>query len=147
MQKTTALLTAEAEYYSALTAATEIIYLHQLLTDLGFPQHKYTQIYEDNTACIEWGNIIIGCQERAKHINIKKHFAHEAIQNSHMHLIQVPTTDQLADILTKGLIHCQLQACMSGILETNLKGPWSSRGEDCRKGHSSRVTSALKRGV
>ena len=140
MQKTTALSTAEAEYYSASTAAIEINYLRQLLADLGFPQHKYTPIYE-------WGNNVIGGRERAKHIDIKKHFAHEAIQNGHMHLIRVPATEQLADILTKGLIHCQFQACMSGILETNLKGPWSSRGEDCRKGHSSQVMSALKRGV
>ena len=147
MQKTTALSTAEAEYYSASTAATETIYLRQLLTNLGFPQRKSTPIYEDNTACIEWGNNVIGGRERAKHIDIKKHFAHEAIQNGHMRLIRVSTKDQLADILTKGLCHPQFQACMSGILETNFKGPWSSRGGDCRKGHSSRVTSALKRGV
>ncbi len=34
----------------------------------------------------------------AKHIDIRKHFAHEVIQNGHMKLISVATSQQLADI-------------------------------------------------
>ena len=88
MQKTTALSKAEAEYYSASTAATEILYLRNLLESMGFTQHAPTPVYEDNTACIEWGNNVIGGRERAKHIDIRKHFAHEVIQNGHMRLIR-----------------------------------------------------------
>ena len=80
MQKTTALSTAEAEYYSALMAGCEVLYLRALLHSLGFAQKKPTQVYEDNTACIEWRNNIVGGRERAKHIYIRKHFAHEVIQ-------------------------------------------------------------------
>ena len=116
MQKTTALSTAEAEYYSASTAATEVLYLRNLLESMGFTQHAPTPVYEDNTACIEWGNNVIGGRERAKHIDIRKHFAHEVIQNGHMRLIQVPTASQLADILTKSLHFPQWQACVAGIL-------------------------------
>ncbi len=45
MQKTTALSTAEAEYYSAsrATAATEVLYLRFLLDGLGFAQDRPTQ--------------------------------------------------------------------------------------------------------
>ena len=35
-------------------------------------------MYEDNNACIEWSNNVIVGRERAKHIDIRKHFAHEA---------------------------------------------------------------------
>ena len=49
------------------------------------------------------GNNVIGGRERAKYIDIRKHFAHEVIQNGHMKLIRVSTTSQLADILTKPL--------------------------------------------
>ena len=49
---------------------------------------------EDNTACIEWGNNVIGGRERAKHIDIRKHFAHEVIQNGEMRLIKVATKYQ-----------------------------------------------------
>ena len=71
---------------------------------------------EDNTACIEWENHVIGGRERAKHIDIRKHFAHEVIQNGKMKLIHVSTVSQLADILTKPLHFPQWQACVAGIL-------------------------------
>jgi hypothetical protein len=116
LQKTTALSTAEAEYYSASTAATEVLYLRNLLERMGFAQPEPTPVYEDNTACIEWGNNVIGGRERAKHIDIRKHFAHEVIQNGHMKLIRVSTTSQLADILTKPLHFPQYLACVAGIL-------------------------------
>ena len=116
MQKTTALSTAEAEYYSASTAGCEVLYLRDLLRRLGFGQKKPTPVYEDNTACIEWGNNVIGGRERAKHIDIRKHFAHEVIQNGEMRLIKVATKYQLADILTKGLHLPQVTACVDGLL-------------------------------
>jgi hypothetical protein len=121
MQKTTALSTAEAEYYSASTAATEVMYVRDLLDRLGFSQRSPTPVFEDNNACIEWGNNVIGGRERAKHIDIRKHFAHEAIQNGYMRLIRVPTSRQLADILTKGLHLPQWQACIEGILRGKLQ--------------------------
>ncbi len=151
MQKTTALSTAEAEYYSASTAAMEVLYLQYLLERLDFAQQKPTPVYEDNLACIEWGNNVIGGRERAKHIDIRKHFAHEVIQNGEMLLIKVPTLAQLADILTKGLHLQQSTLCVwNGSWDAGgpelLRGPLSSRGGRSPR-LSSRVTSALKRGV
>jgi hypothetical protein len=52
--------------------------------NMDFAQQKPTPVYEDNTACIEWGNNVICFRECAKHIHIRKHFAHELIQNGHM---------------------------------------------------------------
>ena len=80
---------------------------------------KPTQIYEDNAACIEWGNNVIGGRERARHIDIRKHIAHEVIQNGEMRLVRVPNALQLADILTKGLHLPQVQTCVDGLLGTN----------------------------
>ena len=59
---------AEAEYYSASTAGTEILYLRALLERLGIAQKESTPVYEDNTACIEWGNNVICGRERAKQL-------------------------------------------------------------------------------
>ena len=72
MQKTTALSTAEAEYCSASVASCKVLDLKDLLRRLGFGQRKPTPIFEDNTACIEWGNNVIGGRERAKHIDIRR---------------------------------------------------------------------------
>jgi hypothetical protein len=121
MQKTTALSTAEAEYYSASTAASEVLYLRKLLEHMGFVQASPTLVYEDNTACIEWDNNVIGGRERAEHIDIRKHFAHEVIQNGEMLLVRVPTASQLADIFTKGLHYPQWQVCVEGILGKTFK--------------------------
>jgi hypothetical protein len=90
------------------------LYIRNLLENMGFAEQKQTPVYEDNTACIEWGNNVIGGRGRAKHIDIQKHFAHEVIQNGHMKLVCVSTTSQLADILTKQLHYQQYLACVAG---------------------------------
>ena len=77
-------------------------------------------MYEDNIVCIEWRNDVIG-GERAKHINIQKHFTHEFIQNGEMRLVRVPMASQLADIFTKGLQYPQRLACVEGILGKTFK--------------------------
>jgi hypothetical protein len=62
MEKTTALSTAGAEYYSLLYSASadgcEVLYLRALLARLAFKQKKPTPIHDDNSACIrvEWGH-------------------------------------------------------------------------------------------
>ncbi len=55
-------------------------------------------------------------RERANHIDIREHFPHEVIQNGEMLLIKVPTSAQLAEILTKGLHLPQCTVCVEGIL-------------------------------
>ncbi len=93
--------TAKAEYYSASTAGSEVLYLCKLLERMGFAQTSITPVYEDNMACIEWGKHVISGRERAKHIDILKHLAHKVIQNGEMLLVCVPTASQLADIFTR----------------------------------------------
>ncbi len=83
VQKTMALPTvrAEAEYCAASMAGSEVLCLCKILERMGFAQALPTPVCEDNTACIEWSNNVIGGRERAKEIDIRKHFAHEVIQN------------------------------------------------------------------
>ncbi len=97
MQKTVSLSIAEAEYYAASEMGIEILYLRNLLGTMGFTQKPDTPVYEDNTACIEWGNHIISGRERAKHIDIRKHFAHE--------------------VITKALPYPRFKACIQAILD------------------------------
>ena len=136
MQKTVSLLTAEAEYYSASEMAIKVLYVHLngplrcfISTSMGLVQAPDTPVYADNAACIEWGNHVIGGRERAKHIDIRKHFAHETIQNRQMRLIQVETSSQLADIFTKPLQLQQFLACRDGLLT-------GQRGLIDRKGYT-----------
>jgi hypothetical protein len=87
---------------------------------------------EDNTACIEWGNHVIGGRERAKHIDIRKHFARETIQNRKMRLVKVDTSNQLADILT-GFSRAALGYCLGRVEKSFLlEGPATQEGARSR---------------
>ena len=97
----------------------DIIYLRRFLNSMGFRQAAPTVVMEDNTACIEWGNNVVGGRERAKHIDLCKHFAHEAIKDG-LILVKVPTSAQLADIMTKGIKQPQWDMCIQGLLKTTL---------------------------
>jgi hypothetical protein len=48
-QKTIALSTSEAEYYSSSVIAVEIIHLRNLIRNMDLPQDDDTPVYEDNT--------------------------------------------------------------------------------------------------
>ncbi len=65
---------------------------------MGFAPKKWTPVYEDNNACIEWGNNIIGGRERAS-----------------------TTSEQLADIFTKGLHAPAWKVCIPSILKGGRK--------------------------
>jgi hypothetical protein len=103
---------------AASVGAKEMIYLRRLMDNLGMAMRNATPVGEDNTGCIEWSNYVIGGRERAKHIDLRKHFAHEAVQNGEIILYKVSTRDQLADILTKGLSRMPFDHCMTGLFGT-----------------------------
>ncbi len=96
-----------------MVAGCEVLYLRALLHSLWSRQKKPTPIYEDNS--IKWGNNVIGEIERTKHIDIRKHFAHEVIQNGEKLQDRVPTALQMAEILTKGLHIPHVLACIDGL--------------------------------
>ena len=76
-----------------------------------------------NSVCLDSLRIIstiIGGRERAKHIDIRKHFAHETIKNGHMILKKVATTAKLADLMTKGVKLSQWEMCTKGLLGRSL---------------------------
>ena len=41
----------------------EVLYIRNLLENMGFVKAPDTPVYEDNAACIEWGNHVICGQE------------------------------------------------------------------------------------
>jgi len=100
-QATVALSTAEAEYMALSSATQELKWLRQLLGELGFKQNL-TEIFQDNQACFQMakGNVN---HQRSKHIDMRYHFIQEAVAAGEMKLTWVPTTDMVADIMTKVL--------------------------------------------
>jgi len=67
----------ESEYRAMSQACSEIIWLHRLLTELGFQQCTPTPLFADNTSVIHiTANPIF--HERTKHIEVDCHFIRDA---------------------------------------------------------------------
>jgi hypothetical protein len=100
-QPTVALSSTEAEYMAATSTSQESIWLAAILKDLGFPQNNPIPIFEDNQGCI---SLIKNATDhaRTKHIDIKYHFIRERVENKELKFMWLPTSNNQADILTKG---------------------------------------------
>ena len=73
----------------------------RLLEKLGFPQLDPTCIYEDNQTCIAWSEGSVCGTDRAKHIDLREHFVHDAVEAKTLKLMPIATMDNVADLLTK----------------------------------------------
>ena len=116
LQTVVALSTAEAEFVAASSMVQEVIYARKFLDNLGFPQTVPTQVFEDNSTCIAWSEGSVGGSDRAKHIDLREHFVHDAVKDDVLKLFVVASTDNVADILTKPLSKAPFQLLRTRIM-------------------------------
>jgi hypothetical protein len=102
-QTAVALSTAEAEYMALALVTTEVVWLRNLLEEIGLPQSKPTTIFCDNKSAIHMAtNDVIG--PKTKHISIKHHFLRDMIANDFITLQYIPSAENVADFMTKPLL-------------------------------------------
>ena len=101
-QNTIALSTTEAEYVSAASSCSQVLWIKNQLEDYSV---RYTKIpiLCDNTSAINLSKNPIH-HSRSKHIEIKHHFIRDHVQKGEIELIFIDTENQLADIFTKPLV-------------------------------------------
>ena len=92
----------ESEYCAMSAACSEIIWLHGLLAELGFPQTKPTSLYADNTSVIQIVTNYV-FHECTKHIEVDCHSICDAYDDQLISLPHVSTQLQIANILTKAV--------------------------------------------
>lgn len=100
-QKTIALSTTEAEFVAACESAKEILWLKQLLSELG-ENYNCITLCVDNQSAIKLINNP-SYHKRTKHIDVKYNFIREKVELGLIKVEYVPSNEQLADILTKPL--------------------------------------------
>jgi hypothetical protein len=93
---------AEAEYRAMASTTSELIWIKQLLVELGINTREPTKMYCDNQAARHIASNPV-FHERTKHIEVDCHFIREKIQGKEIETPFVKSQDQLADIFTKGL--------------------------------------------
>ena len=100
-QTTIAMSTAEAEYISAASCCTQLLWMKHQLEDYQITANSIP-IYCDNTAaiCLSKNPIL---HSRAKHIEIKHHFIRDYVQKGILDIQFIDTENQWADIFTKPL--------------------------------------------
>jgi len=92
----------EAEYIACFFAVQDIVWMRQLLKDLGLERGRPTSVYIDNSSARQLAMNPVHHQ-RSKHIDIKYHWIRDMVSSETIKMIHVPTTDQRADFLTKNL--------------------------------------------
>lgn len=118
---------AEAEYRTLATTVAELIWLYGLLTEVDTKIQLRIDTYSDSKVAIQIAANPI-YHERTKHIEIDCHFVRERIQQGLINTNYITTTDQPADILTKGLTKVQHEYLKSKLGVINIFSPPSLRG-------------------
>ncbi|KAJ9561432.1 hypothetical protein OSB04_006592 [Centaurea solstitialis] len=94
---------AESEYRAMAQTTCELIWLRNLLGELGFAQSKPMNLYCDNEAAIHIANNPV-FHERTKHIEVDCHFTREKLEDGTISTPFVRTGSQLADTFNEFFI-------------------------------------------
>jgi hypothetical protein len=103
LQKLQALSTTEAEVYAATEAIKDAALLKVYLSDLGVRDDKPIPIHEDNSACVKMATQNLKKFNRARHYVQRVNFLQEHVWNKTAEMVQTPTEEEVADVMTKPL--------------------------------------------
>ena len=106
-QRTVALSSCEAEYIALAATIQEALYLAQLLAKI-IQIATPVQIYEDNQGTIALSKDPVN-RKRSKHIDVRYHFIRSTINTGKVYVYYCPTTEMIADIMTKSATRSKLQ--------------------------------------
>lgn len=92
----------EAEYWALANTAAEVSWIQQVMCDLHVFIPSPPLIYCDNLSSIALGSNAV-FHSKIKSLETDYHYVRERVQNGSLILQYIPTQEQTADILTKGL--------------------------------------------
>lgn len=105
---------AEAEYRGVANAVSECCWIRHLLSELHVPVDKATIVYCDNISAVYLSKNPVH-HGRTKHVEFDVHFIREKVVVGIVRVLHVPTKQQLADIMTKGLPTAQFEDFRSSL--------------------------------
>ncbi|GJV64548.1 retrovirus-related pol polyprotein from transposon TNT 1-94 [Tanacetum coccineum] len=120
-QSIVALSSTEAEYVAAASCACQVIWVPQILEELGVKQIRGSVIKCDNTSAIQL-SINPVFHGRCKHIGVRFHFLRDLVSKGTISLEYVETKEQVADILTKPLHRDDFERLRERLGVCSLKG-------------------------
>jgi hypothetical protein len=113
-QRIVAQSSTEAEYIAGASATNEAIWLRALLREIGHIQQKATILLTDNQASIAIAKNPVH-HKRTKHIDVRYHHMRHCFETDQIDPIYIPTSEQVADVLTKPLSWDKHEKFMRGM--------------------------------
>eukprot|EP00253_Pinus_taeda_P013731 PITA_13731 len=101
-QQAVAISSTEAEYWGAVKASCEAVWLQRMLADMPAFQTGPTPLLCDNQGVLKLAKNLV-FHERTKHVETNCHYIRQLVEDGFVQLRYVPTTEQPANIFTKPL--------------------------------------------
>ena len=100
--KTVALSSTESEYVAACGCVQEVMWLRQLVAELGHRQNSATVIFEDNKGVLDLADHPVS-GGRTKHIDVKFHYVRQCHLAKSVEMTKIDTKKNTGDLMTKPL--------------------------------------------
>jgi hypothetical protein len=110
LQSLVALSTTEAEHIAAVEAGKEILWMRQLMGELGYDTSGPSLLRMDNQSAIAVSKNPEH-HGKMKHLSLRLFWLRDAVQDGLIAPTFVPTQDMAADVFTKSLDRYKLQKC------------------------------------
>jgi hypothetical protein len=114
--------TAEAEYRALSQGLSEMLWVRNLLSELKVLKSGHLNVWCDNKSAICIANNPVQ-HDRTKHVEIDRFFIKEKLDAGIIKINYIPTGQQVADCLTKGLAAKQNNAACSKMGMINIYHP------------------------
>ena len=111
MQRSVSLSSAEAEYLGGMMAARDVIFLRDLLLDLGIPIDAPSVIQSDSKSAIDMSLDPVAFK-KTKHILRAAEFLRDLIARDVVRLQHLPGKVMVADLLTKAVARALFASLM-----------------------------------
>ena len=111
-QNVVARSSVEVKFHEMASGICELLWLQKIMMELRLPFETPMKLYCDNKATINIANNPMQ-HYRTKHIEIGSHFIKEKRERGDICMSFIPTSQQVVDILTKGLFKPNFDALVN----------------------------------
>lgn len=114
-QRIVATSAMEAEYCALFPCVKNVMWIRNIMTEIGYENEGPTTIYEDNSAaklCAESTKVT----KRNRHIKLRFHYTRHQVEQKQIKIEWISTKEQVADILTKNLCRFQFEKLRAMLL-------------------------------
>ena len=101
-QRCVVVSTTESKYVAASLAAHELVWLRQMLSDIGHSPPSSTPLRCDNQSAISLAKDYVQ-HNNSKHIAVHYHYVRHEVRKGTIMIEYCPSDQMIADIFTKGL--------------------------------------------